>query len=230
MKNFNYEDIESHLLQCWSIKTSSKWTAENPYKGQCGVTALVINDFFGGQILKTLTDNQWHFYNRLNGQRIDFTAKQFNSKLEYKDIETTRDEALKDTNELQYNELKGLMEKGMLGIVDISNAEHYVWGDNCDGWHFVKSDSLSVIKETMPSMTKEKMHYHQKSQQFFFILSGTATFEVNGMVYKVAQNRGIRIKPGVIHRISNNTESTLEFMVISEPKSHGDRINISESE
>src|SRR5262245_22765573 len=31
--------------------------------------------------------------------------------------------------------------------VSIQNAEHYVWGNGCDGWHFVNRPSLSVIRE-----------------------------------------------------------------------------------
>lgn len=120
------------------------------------------------------------------------------------------------------------MENKHLGVVDINHAEHYKWGDNCDGWHFVKSDCLSVIKERMPRMAKERLHYHEKAQQFFYILSGVATFEVNGKIIHVNQNQGISIKPGNKHRISNNGDSDLEFIVISEPKSHGDRVNIDE--
>lgn len=103
---FNYDLIEQKLLTCWSLKTSSKYSSQNPYRGQCGVTALVINDRFGGKILKTKVDNQWHFYNLINGKRFDFTKKQFNFQLDYKDIETTREDALSDTNEFQYNELR----------------------------------------------------------------------------------------------------------------------------
>ena len=223
-------EIENYLIKCWSIKTSSKWTADNPYRGQCGVTALVINDLFGGQILKTKIDNQWHYYNRIHGQRFDFTRKQFDVEPDYKDIASSRDEAYSDTNEFQYKELKGLMEKELFGIVDTASAEHYHWGDHCDGWHFVKSDSLSIIKETMPSMTKEKLHYHEKVQQFFYILSGVAAFEIDGIKCTVGQNRGISIKPGIKHRISNNSESDLEFLVISEPQSHEDRVNIDDDE
>lgn len=98
--------IEKYLLKCWSLKTSSKWSAENPYRGQCGVTALVINDLFGGEILKTEVEGQWHFYNQINGKRYDFTSKQFNFKINYRDIESDRDEALADTNEFQYSTLK----------------------------------------------------------------------------------------------------------------------------
>lgn len=56
--------IISILIRCWSINSSSKWTSENPAKGQCGVTSLVINDLFGGDILKTETPEGWHYYNR----------------------------------------------------------------------------------------------------------------------------------------------------------------------
>ena len=52
------------------------------------------------------------------------------------------------------------MEKEILKIVDTTNTEHYSWGNNCDGWHLVKSESLSVIKETMPGLTTEQLHYH----------------------------------------------------------------------
>ncbi|HCT29392.1 MAG TPA: cupin domain-containing protein [Bacteroidales bacterium] len=120
------------------------------------------------------------------------------------------------------------MKNDLFGIVDTSNAEHYKWGDTCDGWHFVKSDSLSVIKETMPCMTKERLHYHEKAQQFFYILAGTATFEINGTTCVVNKNQGISIKPGIKHRVFNNGDSDLKFIVISEPKSHGDRVNIDE--
>jgi hypothetical protein len=33
------------------------------------------------------------------------------------------------------------------------NAEHYIWGDNCDGWHLVNNKDLSVIHERMPVNT-----------------------------------------------------------------------------
>lgn len=223
------KDIEKCLIKCWSIKTSSKWTKENPYKGQCGVTAIVINDLVGGKILKTRVGNQWHYYNLINGERKDYTSKQFDQVLDYQDIESSWEEAFSDTNEFQYKELKGLMEKELFGIVSSSSAEHYQWADKCDGWHFLKTDNLSVIKEKMASGTEEKLHFHQKAQQFFYVLKGVATFELNGVTASVEENKGIYIKPGIKHKITNNTASDLEFLVISAPKSHGDRINVDEN-
>ena len=35
-------------------------------------------------------------------------------------------------------------------MIDRGTAEHYTWGDGCDGWHLVKGADLSVIQERMP--------------------------------------------------------------------------------
>jgi quercetin dioxygenase-like cupin family protein len=80
-------------------------------------------------------------------------------------------------------------------ITSTQNAEHYLWGAACDGWHLLKSDSLSVIQERMPTGTGEQLHYHERAQQVFYILSGTATFEVDGELKTVNPGESIHIKP-----------------------------------
>lgn len=96
----------------------------------------------------------------------------------------------------------------------------------CNGWRLVDSPTLSVIHENMPSGTSENMHFHNNAQQFFFIVNGTATFEVDEEIFEVCAGQGMHILPKKKHRILNNTDTTLEFIVISEPKSHGDRVNL----
>ncbi|MGG3641570.1 YunG family protein [Bacillus gobiensis] len=98
--------IRNILCKAWSIESSSKWSKDNPAKGQCGVTALVINDLFGGDILKTKTDGGWHFYNLINGERCDYTESQFTKPVQYLDAVSSRQEAFADTNENQYMYLK----------------------------------------------------------------------------------------------------------------------------
>ncbi len=107
-----------------------------------------------------------------------------------------------------------------------ANAEHYKWGSNCDGWHLLKTDGLSVIEEVMPAGTSEKLHYHQHSQQLFYILSGSAVFEINGEVFEVSANESIHVPVEARHFIANKTLQDLRFLVISEPKAHGDRTEI----
>ncbi|GAB6619905.1 MULTISPECIES: hypothetical protein [Bacillus] len=106
MDNVKAKRIYEALIKSWSIETSSKWTLENPANGQCGVTALVIQDIDGGEIKKTKVGEEWHFYNCINGYRFDFTESQFNENLNYLDVESNREEAFADTNEKQYSILK----------------------------------------------------------------------------------------------------------------------------
>ena len=94
------------LYKCWSVNSSTKWTLDNPSKGQCGVTSLVVNDFFGGDILKTKIPEGWHYYNRISNKYFDFTQSQFLQKPIYLDILSNREEAFSDTNIEQYNYLK----------------------------------------------------------------------------------------------------------------------------
>ena len=98
--------IMNALSKSWSIESSSKWSKENPAKGQCGVTTLVVNDILGGEIRKTELPDGWHFYNIINGKRYDLTASQFGEDILYMDIPSNREEAYKDTNEKQYSFLK----------------------------------------------------------------------------------------------------------------------------
>jgi mannose-6-phosphate isomerase-like protein (cupin superfamily) len=111
-------------------------------------------------------------------------------------------------------------------VKSVTNAEHYSWGDNCDGWHLLKSDHLSVIEERMPPGSSEQQHFHNQSQQLFYILSGAATFTVEGQEIIVKANESIHIPAKTKHCIANQTKEDLNFLVISEPESHGDRINL----
>ncbi|MBT2574824.1 hypothetical protein J7E26_12815 [Bacillus sp. ISL-51] len=108
-----YDQIMNILTASWSRKTSSKWTEECPAKGQCGVTALVIQDVYGGAILKTKTGDSWHFYNRINGEVYDFTDSQFQEPIVYRHTPSSRSEAFSDTNEKQYRHLKKAFRKNM---------------------------------------------------------------------------------------------------------------------
>ena len=108
-------------------------------------------------------------------------------------------------------------------MIDRNVAEHYLWGQGCDGWHLLKSPELSVIQERMPPGASEVRHLHQKSFQFFFILSGEATMEVDGKVERLHPGQGIEIPPLAPHQMMNRSEAVLEFLAVSCPPNHGDR-------
>jgi mannose-6-phosphate isomerase-like protein (cupin superfamily) len=102
---------------------------------------------------------------------------------------------------------------------------HYKWGDDCYGWTFIDTDSLSVKQELMPPDTAEQLHYHKKASQVFFILKGRATFTIDGIVSVLKPEQGIEIEPGQKHFISNKENSDLEFILYSTPSTKNDRVN-----
>ncbi|MDP4150385.1 MAG: cupin domain-containing protein [Bacteroidota bacterium] len=101
---------------------------------------------------------------------------------------------------------------------------HYTWGEGCDGWNLVDAAGLSVKMERMPPHTAERPHLHRQSRQFFFILKGAAVFETEEGRVLVAAQQGLEIRPGLKHRILNEGNSDLEFILCSQPSTAGDRV------
>jgi len=105
-----------------------------------------------------------------------------------------------------------------------ADAEHYTWGNGCDGWHLVKQEGLSVIEERIPPGSAEVLHFHNRAQQFFYILAGEAVMELEGETVALARGEGLHVPAGTPHRIRNTSKQPVEFLVISQPPSHGDRV------
>jgi mannose-6-phosphate isomerase-like protein (cupin superfamily) len=110
-------------------------------------------------------------------------------------------------------------------ITDKQIAKNYTWGNNCQSWVMVDSPELSVKQELMPPNTKEQLHHHNQAQQFFFVLKGTATFYVDGEKQSVNEQQGISIAAKSKHYIANESNTELEFLVISQPSTNTDRMN-----
>jgi mannose-6-phosphate isomerase-like protein (cupin superfamily) len=111
-------------------------------------------------------------------------------------------------------------------IVDRFNSEHYLWGAGCDGWHLLKRGDLSIITELVPPGAGEQRHFHVHSCQFFYILTGEAIIEVDGVKHSLRANQGLEIPPGIAHQFWNESIDDVTFLVISMPKAHGDRYMI----
>jgi mannose-6-phosphate isomerase-like protein (cupin superfamily) len=111
-------------------------------------------------------------------------------------------------------------------VISIENAEHYTWGDICDGWHLLKRDNMSVIQERVPAGSAEVMHYHNSTRQFFYVLEGEGimAFEDHEVILKKGQ--GIEIAPQVKHQFKNQSNASVHFLVFSVLSTKGDRINI----
>lgn len=83
-------EIEQAIRASWAADTCSPddlerepWTSENPAWGQCDVTALLVNDLLGGDLMLGEVhvggrQRGYHWWNRLpSGVEIDLTREQF---------------------------------------------------------------------------------------------------------------------------------------------------------
>jgi hypothetical protein len=109
----NAERLYYALRKSWSLETSGLWSRENPAKGQGSVTALVVQDIFGGDLAKTAVSGADHFYNIVNGTRWDFTFAQFDIPVGYLDHPATRTEAMARATPLQYAYLSACIRRAL---------------------------------------------------------------------------------------------------------------------
>jgi hypothetical protein len=84
-------DIEHAIRASWSEQTCDpvaldEWSTDNPGRGQCAVTALVVQDLLGGELLLAEVLNAdgtrqgLHYWNRLaGGVEVDLTRDQFSA-------------------------------------------------------------------------------------------------------------------------------------------------------
>ncbi|MGY1433539.1 YunG family protein [Streptomyces reniochalinae] len=81
-------DIERAVRSSWGADTTTPgfrpyWSSENPARDQCGVTAMVLNDLLGGELIRgeVLVKGErtdYHWWNRLGmGIEVDLTREQF---------------------------------------------------------------------------------------------------------------------------------------------------------
>lgn len=101
----NYYKFKKALAMSWAQDTAyhkdaPNWTPENPALGQCAITALLYNEFFGGKIYSGTSKNGIvHYWNKKNGIKIDLTKQQFKAPLKFNNITFwSRDELLKTGN------------------------------------------------------------------------------------------------------------------------------------
>lgn len=75
------DELARAVEGCWTRETSADplhWSSENSAYGQCAVSALVVQDHFGGELLRARVNGISHYWNRLpTGLEVDLTRKQF---------------------------------------------------------------------------------------------------------------------------------------------------------
>ncbi|MGA1977078.1 MAG: hypothetical protein ABSG89_04400 [Bacteroidales bacterium] len=93
---FNRIVVQVALRRTLALDNNTGWISYNHIKDQDSVISLMIHDIFGAEILKTHKKKGWHFYNRINGERIDFAGQEMLKSSEdnhFEDIPSAPDEA-----------------------------------------------------------------------------------------------------------------------------------------
>lgn len=101
----NFYKFKKALVKSWGKETAyhkdaPNWTIENPALGQCAITALLFNEYFGGKIFSGVSETGIvHYWNKIFGFKVDLTKQQFKSNLVFKNIvEWNRSDLLESGN------------------------------------------------------------------------------------------------------------------------------------
>ena len=115
------KELEKQLLKVYSKDTcfpscKDDWNDNNKTLGHCAIVALIVNDYFDGDIYKTKVDGISHYFNVINDEVIDLTKSQFNKEIDYSNrVKKIREEILDDTDTLiRYNILKMRLELSLI--------------------------------------------------------------------------------------------------------------------
>jgi len=111
-------------------------------------------------------------------------------------------------------------------IKNVKTAEHYRWGQVCDGWRLLERPDLSVIQERIPGGAGEVMHYHRHARQLFFVLEGELQIEHREQLFRLTAGDALEMPPGDPHRVQNLGQVDASFLVVSAPTTQGDRVNV----
>ena len=66
------------LEKGWSEETcfDAEWNPNNPSIGQSPATALLVQEIFGGNIIRYAWKKQVHYFNRITGKNFDLTSQE----------------------------------------------------------------------------------------------------------------------------------------------------------
>ena len=87
----------------------------------------------------------------------------------------------------------------------------------------VFDEDLRIVEERMPPNAHEERHHHSRARQFFYVLSGTLTIELDGREHTVSAGSGLHVPAGTPHLVANRAQDAATFLAIASPTTAGDR-------
>lgn len=153
-----------------------KWSKNNPTLGHCEIVALIIHDFLGGKIMRTIVNGASHYYNIVNNEIIDLTVEQFNGIIpNYQDSEERSREYLLSSSDTKsrYLLLLNNFKKNVTNIIEnrkVENINYNIFKDksniifDLDGtlidsigmWNNVDIELLTSLGKTPRNVGEER--------------------------------------------------------------------------
>lgn len=110
--------------------------------------------------------------------------------------------------------------------ITLDNSEQFHWGDAGIGWMLSNRKDITIVERQLSSGAKEVSHYHKKSWQFFYVISGEGEMKIGDDTIILRANEAIEVDPMVAHQMKNSSEGYLRYIVISSPNSYNDRVEV----
>lgn len=83
-----YKELNDRGWNSMTVFLKKQWNPDNKCSGQCNATVLLVQEYFGGDIISYPNpepDKKGHYFNRIDGTDIDLTSEQFEVNLNYLD-------------------------------------------------------------------------------------------------------------------------------------------------
>ena len=100
--------VRTALKKIWAREKSKDKALQTKEYHKDSINSRLIQDVFGGEILKTPVKNDWYFYNRINGERIDFSkysARKTQNERVFEDLPSLPDETFNYVAQEDYSTL-----------------------------------------------------------------------------------------------------------------------------
>ncbi len=89
-------------------------------------------------------------------------------------------------------------------IIRAAPANHYSWGQDCDGWKLIDLPGLSLREERMGARSKRIPHVHREATQLFFMLEGSCTMATSRETRSIEVMRGLLSSLGRLIRCATS--------------------------
>ncbi len=90
------------------------------------------------------------------------------------------------------------------------------------------SKTIELGVATLKPGQVEVLHKHVKTEEAFYVISGTPTFQVDDEVKQLKEGTALYVPPNTPHRIANHSDKECKIIVVKTPSNPEDKIILSD--